>query len=287
MSNQKPTYEDLEKRLAELDALVEALRNHEIDTIIGEENMAVVRLREVEEQLVEAIKTAERRANDLEAFSYSVSHEFRNPLNNILAMTSVLDKHYANVLDGIGKRCIVEVKKSIVRMSALITQLLLLSKVADHSLEITDVRMDAIAADFLTELRTSDPQRKMRMLINENITVRADKSLMRIAFENLIKNAWKYSSKSENTFIEIGVKNCSEQRHFFVKDNGTGFDMKDAQRIFEPFQRAHPDKDYMGAGIGLSIVKRIIEKHGGRIWAESEIGKGACFYFTLPLLNII
>jgi signal transduction histidine kinase len=167
-------------------------------------------------------------------------------------------------------------------MNAIITQLLQLSRISHHSLKITEVRIDSIAADFLAELRTSNPQRKVHVLIDENITVRADESLMQIALKNLIRNAWKYSSKCEDSLIEIGIKNVREHRHFFVKDNGTGFDMKDVQRIFEPFQRAHSEKEYKGTGIGLSIVKRIIEKHNGRIWAESKIGKGACFYFTLP-----
>ena len=282
MDDQKPTYEELEKKLVEAESFVEALRKHEIDAIIGEDTVAVVRLRKVEEQLVEARKSAEQRAHDLETFSYTVSHDLRNPLNSILAMASVLDKHYASSLDEEGKRCIIEIKKGIAKMSTIITQLLQLSKVAYHSLEITDVRIDAIAADFLTELRNSTPERKVQVLITKNITARADENLLRIALENLIRNAWKYSSKNKDSVIEIGTKNGSEHRHFFVKDNGIGFDMKDAQRIFEPFQRANDEKEYTGSGIGLSIVKRIIEKHGGRIWAESEIGKGACFYFTLP-----
>ena len=281
MSNQKPKIK-LAKQASESESLVDALRKHEIDAIIGEDNIAVLRLREVEEELVEAKKIAEQRADDLEAFSYSVSHDLRNPLNTILAMVSVLDNQYANSLDEDGKRCVVEIKKSIAKMNTIITQLLELFKVAHHSLEITDVRIDVIAAEFFAELGKSAPERTVHVHIHENMTVRADESLIRIALENLIRNAWKYSSKVEDAFIEIGIHTDSEHRHFFVKDNGIGFDMKDAQRIFEPFQRAHPEKDYKGSGIGLSIVKRIIEKHGGKIWAKSEIGKGACFSFTLP-----
>jgi len=282
MSNHELTYEMLKNKFTESEAFVKALRRHEIDAIICEDTVAVVRLREVEEKLIEAKKNSEQRANDLEAFSYSVSHDLKNPLNNILTMVSVLEKNYVDSMDKDGKYCIVEIKRNIIKMNAIITQLLQLSKIMHHALKITDVRIDAIAADFLAELRNSNPQRKVQVLINENIIVRADEGLMRVALENLIRNAWKYSSKREDSFIEIGITNGLEYRHFFVKDNGIGFDMKDAQRIFEPFQRAHHEKEYKGTGIGLSIVKRIIEKHGGRIWAESEIGRGACFYFTLP-----
>ncbi len=218
---------------------------------------------------------------ELESFSYRVSHDLRNPLNSVAVMRSLLESRYAGSLDDRGKRCIAEIGKGVAKMGTIITNLLKLSKISHHQLNLDEIRLDAIAGEILDELRNENPGRRAEVRVKEGMKAYADESLVRIALENLIGNAWKYSSRNERSLIEVGTGNGPGGTFYYVKDNGAGFDMADSRRIFEPFERAHPEKEYGGSGIGLSIVKKIVERHGGEIRVESEKGKGACFYFTL------
>ncbi|MBD3345216.1 MAG: PAS domain S-box protein [Chitinivibrionales bacterium] len=218
---------------------------------------------------------------ELESFSYSVSHDLRNVVNNIAALIDVFEVDNLDRINETGKACLLHIKQNVSRMSDTISDLLQLSRVSKQELEITQTNLSRIAERFIDELKESNSGRRVGVNIHDNMTAMADRGLMRLVMENLIRNAWKYTSKSKQPEIEIGYRKEGQERYFFVKDNGAGFDMKDAERIFAPFQRAHSKKEYPGTGIGLSIVRRVIKKHSGEIWVESETGKGSCFYFTL------
>ncbi|MBD3242948.1 MAG: PAS domain S-box protein, partial [Chitinivibrionales bacterium] len=236
----------------------------------------------VEQQLKRSRDALAEANRELESFSYSVSHDLRNPLNNIGMMADVLDRKYHEALDDRGQRCVAEISSNSARMAGIITDLLTLSGISRHELELTQVDLSTMAGDIVRELRKDDPERAVEVIIHEHMWLTADPRLIRLAMENLVRNAWKYTSRAESPRIEIGARANRDHRIFFVKDNGAGFDMKDAERIFEPFTRVHSDREYRGTGVGLSIVQRVIRRHGGRVWAESAVGKGATFYFTLP-----
>ncbi|MBD3239847.1 MAG: PAS domain-containing protein, partial [Chitinivibrionales bacterium] len=230
-----------------------------------------------------------RRADDLatanaelESFSYSVSHDLRNPLNNVMAMTDVLKHRALDMLDDKGKRCITEIDSSTYRMAHTITDLLQLSRIARGELQLEDTDMSALTYELLDEMRTREPNRAVEFNIQPDMHARVDTGLMHLALQNLIGNAWKYTAERKRTIIEVGLRDEPGRKVFYVRDNGVGFDMADAQRIFAPFERAHTVKQFSGSGIGLSIVQRVVQKHGGEVWAESEKSKGACFYFSLP-----
>ncbi|MBD3345558.1 MAG: hypothetical protein GF401_10900 [Chitinivibrionales bacterium] len=280
-SKREPTYEELEKRLAEAEELVSALRKHEVDAIVGEQSVAVVRLRKVEQQLAKARKAAELRAAELEAFSQSISHELRNPLNNIGAMAGVLEEHYGNVLDSDGQKCLRLIKSNVSRITDTVSGLLELSQVVRRELRLKKIDLSVIAEDFIAELRETDPERTVDVVIAKNMTATADSKLTRQALEHLLKNAWKYTRNTPNARIEIGMYHEDNQTVYFVKDNGAGFDLEHAEKVFEQFHTLHSQAKYPGTGLGLAVVRRIIQRHGGKIWAESEVGKGATFFFTL------
>ncbi|MBD3241402.1 MAG: PAS domain S-box protein, partial [Chitinivibrionales bacterium] len=238
--------------------------------------------RNLEDELQRRADELAAANTELESFSYSVSHDLRNPLNNIGMLVRVLAKRTSGYLDAEGQRSIDYLDANVARMSNIISDLLLLSRLSRQELEVEQTDLGALAREFVDELRRTNPDRRIEVLIQENLTAGADSKLMKIAVENLIRNAWKYTSKCEQARIEIGAEERGGRTVYYVQDNGVGFDMQDAERIFSPFQRAHSEKEYKGSGIGLSIVKRIVQKHGGEIWAESEQGDGARFSFTLP-----
>ncbi|MBM9603463.1 sensor histidine kinase [Desulfopila inferna] len=281
MDERKPTYEELQRQLAEANSLVEALRNHEIDAIIGEKSVAVVRLREVEEQLEHARKIAEERARELEFFSYSVSHDLRAPLRAIAGFSTILSEKHADRLDASALAYLNRIVAGVEKMSALIEDILTLSKVSRHELSKKEIRLDHLAWEIVTEIQREEPQRKVEIVIAENMRVSADLNLFSIALTNLIRNAWKFTSKTPDPQIEIGGTIDTGENVFFIRDNGAGFDMKHGERLFMAFQRLHSEADFPGIGIGLAVVKRVIAKPGGRVWAYSEPGIGSTFYFTI------
>jgi light-regulated signal transduction histidine kinase (bacteriophytochrome) len=235
-----------------------------------------------EEELRKHVAELAVANGDLDSFSYSVAHDLRNPLNNIIAMTAILRASCKDSISREGVTCLDYIEKNVARMSNVISDLLHLSHISLQSLQIEEVDLAAVALKITAELRQGAPEREVEIAVQGGMTARADLHLMELAMENLMNNAWKYSAGADHARIEVGMAQKDGETAFFVKDNGVGFDMKDAERIFLPFQRAHAKDRYQGSGIGLSIVKHVIEKHGGRIWVESETGKGACFYFTLP-----
>ncbi|MHB9029352.1 MAG: ATP-binding protein [Candidatus Latescibacterota bacterium] len=218
---------------------------------------------------------------ELEAFSYSISHDLRAPLRTLDGFSMALLEDYADRLDAEGQNYLTRIRAAAQRMSQLIDDLLNLSRTARAEFHYTTVYLSTLAESVIEELRQAEPEREVEAVIQEKITVEGDETLLRQVLRNLLGNAWKFTSRKEAARIEFGEKRENGRRLFFVRDNGAGFNMKHAEDLFIPFRRLHTDQEFSGTGIGLSIVKRIIDRHGGSIRAESETGKGATFYFTL------
>jgi len=218
--------------------------------------------------------------NELESFSYSVSHDLRAPLRTMKSFSDILQQDYGNELCETAQDFLRRIRVGADRMGELIDDLLKLSRISSQELHVSEVDLGQMAGDFLSELGSSAPDSYTEAVIHPELTVWADSRLIQIALNNLIRNAWKFTRKSEHPRIEVGRLEDSET--FFVRDNGAGFDMTYSERLFTPFQRLHAQRDYPGTGIGLPIVRRVIVKHGGMIWAEGKCGEGAVFYFTLP-----
>jgi len=218
---------------------------------------------------------------ELEAFSYSVSHDLRAPLRSIDGFSLALLEDYEEKLDAEGKDNLHRVRAATQRMGVLIDDLLDLSRVTRAGMKMQKVDLSAMGRAVAAELKNSQPGRRTEFHIQEGLEAHADSNLMRIALENLLENAWKFTSKRESPRIEFGQTNNNGSRVYFVRDDGAGFDSARATRLFGAFQRFHDKNDFPGTGVGLATVQRIVQRHGGRIWAESVPGKGATFYFTL------
>jgi len=223
-----------------------------------------------------------RRKNDeLEAFSYSVSHDLRAPLRAISSFTKIILEDCSDALDEAGRGHLERVRKAAERMAELIDDLLELSRIGRAGLARQPIDLGAIARQIVDDLRGRDPERAVDVEICAEIHTEGDRKLVRILLENLLGNAWKFTSRVARARIEVGARVDTEPATYFVRDNGVGFDMSHASKLFRPFQRLHDEREFTGTGIGLATVQRIIERHSGRIWAESEPGQGATFSFTL------
>ncbi len=218
---------------------------------------------------------------ELETFSYSVSHDLRAPLRSIDGFSQALLEDYGNLIDENGKEYLNRVRKATQRMSQLIDDMLRLSRLTRVEMTMQKVDLSSIATTVIEDLKKTDPKRKITFINDKKLIAEGDANLLQILLENLLGNAWKFTKKCKNAEIEFGKTKHNQETVFFVRDNGAGFNMKYVDKLFIPFQRLHDDADYQGTGIGLSIVSRIIHRHGGRIWADAEENKGATFYFTL------
>lgn len=218
---------------------------------------------------------------ELEAFSYSVSHDLRAPLRTIDGFSLALKEDFSEQLNEEGQDYINRVRSGVQRMGSLIDALLQLSRVTRSELQREQVDLSTLAGLIFEELKALSPETQAQFVAQAGIAARADPRLVRIAFENLIGNALKYSSRTDQARIEFGSDAREERAVYFIRDNGVGFDMQYVDRLFTAFQRLHGDRDFKGSGIGLATVSRIIRRHHGRIWAEGEVGKGATFFFTL------
>jgi signal transduction histidine kinase len=218
---------------------------------------------------------------ELEAFSYSVSHDLRAPLRAIDGFSKVLLSSHAKSLDDRGRHYLDRVRAATQRMSELIDDLLGLARVGRQELVRREVDVSALAARVAAELARRDTERAVRVEIAPGLCAHADPQLLAIVLENLMGNAWKFTGKAAEARIEVGQDGNGGGRAFHVRDNGAGFDMAYADKLFGAFQRLHLDTDFEGTGIGLVTVQRIVTRHGGQIWAEGAVGKGATFYFTL------
>ncbi len=225
--------------------------------------------------------TAEAANRELEAFSYSVAHDLRAPLRAIDGFSQALLEDFAPKLGEIGGRYLERVRSSTQRMAALIDDLLHLSRVTRTELHWAPVDLAAIARTSIGVLQRAEPDRAVDVVIADGLATSADPKLLAIAFDNLLGNAWKFTSKRDRARIEVGTKLEAGRPVYYVKDDGAGFDMKYADKLFGVFQRLHSELEFPGTGIGLATVQRIVHRHGGRCWAESVVGQGATFYFTL------
>ncbi len=257
------------------------------------EMRAAQKLAETKSLLLEEL---ERKNKELEAFSYSVSHDLRAPLRAIIGYSTILNEDYPDRLDEQGQFYLGRIQESAQRMSQLIDDLLSLSRVTSSALNRQTVNLSALAHSIAAELQAQTPERQGEFIIADDLVVEGDARLLRIALENLLGNAWKYTGKREVAVIEFGAIAASEPRGsrggihtvrhassivYFVQDNGAGFNMEYAEKLFAPFQRLHAENEFPGTGIGLATVQRIISRHGGQIWVEAAVDEGATFYFTV------
>ncbi|MDB6021490.1 MAG: multi-sensor signal transduction histidine kinase [Pedosphaera sp.] len=219
---------------------------------------------------------------ELEAFSYSVSHDLRTPLRSIDAFGKLLEEEYGERLDENGRSYLDLILRGTQRMNQLIDDLLEFSRVTSTEINHMDVDLSGMVQGILGELRRAEPERNVEIRVSPGLTAHADPRLVRIALENLLRNAWKFTGKTPAARIEFGVERREGEAIYHVRDNGAGFDMVYVGRLFGVFQRLHSEREFSGTGIGLAIVQRIINRHGGRVWAEGAVNKGATFYFTLP-----
>lgn len=245
------------------------------------------KFKKLNEELEQRIsdRTAELQASnkELEAFSYSVSHDLRAPLVNIHAFSDILLEKYSSQFDGQGQKYLRGICDGVMRMSRLIDDLLELSKTNRKELRRQDVFLNVLVSEAIHELSSQTVNRKIEWRIGNLPTIRGDQGLLKQVFTNLIANAIKYTGPRNPAVIEIGQEFIEDQRVFFVRDNGVGFDMQEATHLFSPFHRLHSSEAFEGSGIGLATVQRIIEKHKGRIWANSRVDQGSTFYFTIGL----
>ena len=220
---------------------------------------------------------------ELESFSFSVSHDLQAPLRVINGFSQVLWENYQPHLDDRGKHYLQRIQANSEKMSDLIDALLQLSRVTRSQMKSMMVDLSQIASDIVEELRARDPERQVKVTITPNLQAKGDPQLLRIVLNNLLDNAWKYTSKRSQAEIELDVISVAEnQLAYFVRDNGAGFDLEYADKLFTPFKRLHTQKEFPGTGIGLATVQRIIYRHGGKVWAESQCDRGATIYFSLP-----
>jgi len=236
---------------------------------------------ELEARVRERTAQLEALNKELEAFSYSVSHDLRAPLRSIRGFTEVLLDRYAPQLDAKGQEFLRRVSDSSQHMDRLIEDLLKLSRVGRAELKKQIIDLTAITWSVIADLQKAEPDRKVKVTVEPGLRAYGDERLVRVALDNLLRNAWKFTGKVAEPEITIG-RTTDGERPFFVRDNGAGFDMTYASRLFGVFQRLHTSSEFPGTGVGLATVQRIINRHGGRVWAESKLNDGATFYFTLP-----
>jgi signal transduction histidine kinase len=264
----------------EIGVLVDAFNDmlHQIAVREEERDAAEFELHQYREHLEELV--AERTA-ELESFCYSVSHDLRTPLRAINGYSQIVMEDYNKVLDEQGRNNLMRVRLASVHMGELIDDLLNLSRTSRHKMVFEPVNISDIAREIVSRLLLDHAERRVEAQIQEGLLTQADPHLIKIALENLIGNAWKYTEKTPQAKLEIGMSYNGSEAVYHVRDNGAGFDMAYIDRLFGPFQRLHTRDEFEGSGIGLAIVARIIKRHGGRIWAQAKVNQGATFYFTL------
>jgi light-regulated signal transduction histidine kinase (bacteriophytochrome) len=224
---------------------------------------------------------AETANRELEAFSYSVAHDLRAPLRGIDGFSKILLEDYSERLDEAGRRYLNKVRDSAQTMEELIKSLLALARVTQSEARHMQVDLSSLARGTATTLKATQPEREAEFIIADRLVGYGDSRLLGIVFENLLGNAWKFTGRQAKARIEFGHSQETGQPVYFIRDNGVGFEMAYAEKLFGVFQRLHAATEFEGTGIGLATVQRIILRHGGRIWAEGEVNRGATFYFTI------
>lgn len=270
----------------------------EIGTLIHAFNEMLVQIQQRDEALKIAQSDLERRVEErtrqlvasnreLEAFSYSVSHDLRGPLDVIGGFSYMLQNEYAEKLDASGRDYLQQLNAGAQRMVDLIEDLLDLSRVNSVAMKGEKVDLSGMARSIAAELKRREPARRVEFMIHDCVYAEGDARLLRIVLDNLLRNAWKYTSSHQKACIEFGCGEEGGRTVYFVRDDGAGFDATKASRLFKPFQRLHSAAEFPGTGIGLATVQRIINRHGGEIWAEGGIERGATFRFTLPPVPLL
>ena len=240
-----------------------------------------VELARQREALIRAKDTAESVNRELSTFSYSVAHDLRAPLRSIDGFSQMLSEDYEAQLGSSGQDCLARIRKAVQHMSLLIDGLLALARITQSELHRQGVDVSALARAAIARLKAVEPERQVQVVIQDGLQADGDPRLLTVMFDNLIGNAWKFTGKRDEARIEVGVTSHADQVAYYVRDNGAGFDMAQAERLFGVFQRLHSEKDFVGTGIGLATVQRVVSRHHGRVWAEGMVDRGATFYFTL------
>lgn len=241
---------------------------------------------QLERMVLERTEDLQTSNRELEVFCYSVSHDLSAPLRTINGFSEVLLEEYGDRLDNAGRRCLSKIGAAATRMVQLIDALLDLSTMATDEPRLEPVNLSDLAGEIAQELHDLEQQHKVDVRITGGMEVEGDPALLRVMMENLLGNAWKFSRTLPDACIEFGKSFQNGEMAYYVRDNGIGFDLGNSGKLIELFQRLHLGDEFKGIGIGLATVQRIVERHNGRIWAESEVGKGATFYFTLsPIAN--
>jgi signal transduction histidine kinase len=260
----------------ELAKKTELLRRQAEQLRVGEQAA-----RELAETRAGLVRELEHKNQELESFSYAVSHDLRAPLRRIEAFSRAVLESQHERLDADGRRFFGRIREASRQMSQLIDDVLHLSKVSRAELRQQEVDLSALATAILERLREAEPDRVVETRIRPGVVVSGDGQLLRIALTNLLENAWKFTARQPEASIEFGLSSLAGESTYFVRDNGAGFDMAHADRLFGPFQRLHLATEFPGSGIGLATVRRIMHRMGGRVWAEGLVGRGATFHFTL------
>ncbi|MGB2988974.1 MAG: PAS domain S-box protein, partial [Candidatus Zixiibacteriota bacterium] len=248
---------------------------------VVERTQAREEIQKLNESLKAQAKELAAANKELEAFSYSASHDLRAPLRTIDGFSRALLEDYPDKLDETGKDYLQRVRSATERMGQLIDDLLNLSLTMRREMRREEANLSHLASTVAADLQGTIPERQVEFVVQDEVLAHGDARLLRELLENLLGNAWKFTAKNSHPRIEFGITEKEGEEVYFVRDNGVGFDMTYADKLFVPFQRLHSDSEFSGNGIGLALVSRIINRHGGRIWAEGEVDKGASFYFTL------
>jgi light-regulated signal transduction histidine kinase (bacteriophytochrome) len=249
-------------------------------TVAGQVSVAMERQR-TEEALKQRTLELEASNKELESFSYTVSHDLRAPLRTMDGFSQAVLEDYADKLDEDGKKWLRGIRGASQRMAQLIDDILGLSRVVRAGLRLQKINLSEIAKSAAAELQASQPERRVEFRIAEGLEAHGDPNLLRVALNNLLGNAFKFTSRCPQAVIEFGSIERDGERYYFVKDNGAGFDMTYSDKLFKAFQRLHAASEFPGTGIGLATVQRIVQRHGGSVYAEGKPGQGAAFYFSL------
>ncbi|HEY4037755.1 MAG TPA: ATP-binding protein [Burkholderiaceae bacterium] len=238
------------------------------------------RIRQLETDNQARMQRHELAVRELESFAYSVSHDLRAPLRVIDGFAQIVLEDYGERLDSLGREHLKRIVGAAGRMNSMIDTLLSMSRMTSRELQFERVDLSETARQLTEELKAAEPGRTVEVAVQPGLSVQGDRTLLRLVLQNLLGNAFKFSAKTRDARIEFG-RRADGDHAFFVRDNGAGFDMRFADRLFGVFQRLHSQSEFVGTGVGLATVQRIVRRHSGRIWAESEPGKGATFFFTM------